>query len=76
MQLIENAEEPANEKELNESVFDFREIFDKYLDKGLKKPKKKRKHSDSTESLNRNEILKENIDKLKKMQEKSDDKEV
>lgn len=72
----EVAEEQGQDDQPNESVFDFREIFDKYVNKNIVKLKKKKKKSDSAAPEEKGETLRENIDRLKKMQDKSYDKEV
>jgi len=72
----EESGEPENENKPGETVFNFNEIFDKYLNKGRKKSPVGRKESESTDSLIKNEVLKENVNRLKQMQDKSYDKEV
>lgn len=66
-------EEPHQEDEANGSVFDFRQIFDKYFHKDAQKRMKTKK---STEPSNEQETLKKNIHRLKQLREKSYDKEV
>lgn len=70
----EEIEQAQDDNEPNESVFYFRDIFDKYLNKNMKKPKTS-KNFEKSNSLNKNEMLKENINRLKQMQEKSYDEE-
>lgn len=71
----ETAEEPVqNSSEHTNPVFDFREIFDRYVGKSSKKTSKS-KRVNREELPERNE-MKENIERLKRMQEKTDDKEV
>lgn len=71
-----DAEEPVKDNIPGESVFDFHEIFDKYVNRGMKKTGISRKNSDTAEPSEKSEIMKENISRLKQMQEKSYDKEV
>lgn len=70
---IDNTGEAGDDNEtVSGPVFDFREIFDKYINRDPKKQRRK----NETEAEDRDEKLKESITRLKKMQEKTDDKEV
>lgn len=71
----EDTGEQTVENKPGEPVFNFSEIFKKYTSKSRKKIQMKRKHSDDTEPSIKNEVLKENVNRLKNMQEKSYDKE-
>lgn len=72
----EDTDITLKEKEHGDSAFDFREIFDKYLNRNAKKSKRSSSNDGSLNSTDKTDTLKENINKLKQMQEKGYDKEV
>nr|WP_252891227.1 hypothetical protein [Thermoclostridium stercorarium] len=76
VEIDDETAEKEQDNEEKETAFNFREIFDKYVGKDLKKTRTGPQNSQKEETPDRNETMRENIERLRKMQEKSFDKEV